>query len=103
MVNIGKGLVKGRQCEDRIKQVPLVTVLMSRRTKKDYQAVFAELSRHLGPDIKLEDCVMDFKTATWMTLRAVFPGVSIHGCLFHFVQAVYRKVEAKYAIQCANY
>ena len=65
------------QCEDRIKQVPLVTVMMSRRTKKDYEAVFVELSQHLGSDIKLEDCIMDFEAATWTSLRAVFPGVCI--------------------------
>ena len=65
---------------------------MSRRTKKDYEAVFRELSQHLGSDIKLEDCMMDYEVATWTSLRTVFPGVSIHGCLFHLVQAIYRKV-----------
>ena len=25
-------------------------------------------------------------------MRAVFPGVNIHGCLFHYTQAIYRKV-----------
>ena len=66
--------------------------MMSRRTKKDYEAVFVELSQHLGSDIKLEDCIIDFEAATWTSLCAVFPGVSIHGCLFHLVQAIYGKV-----------
>ena len=46
------------QCGDNIKLVPLITVLMIRKTKKDYHAVFSELAGHLGVDYKLEYCVI---------------------------------------------
>ncbi|KAK2145428.1 hypothetical protein LSH36_682g01063 [Paralvinella palmiformis] len=36
---------------------------------------------------------MDYEGATWQVVRAVFPGIEIQGCLFHFMQAVYRKVQ----------
>ena len=72
------------QCGENLKQVPLLIVLMSRRSKKDYEAVFSELARHLGAEIKLEDCLLDFEIATWISLRSVFPWV-IYGCMLHFV------------------
>ena len=64
-------------CGDNIKQVPLLTVLMTRRTKADYRAVFTDIARYLGSEIGLEDCLMDFEIATWKTIREVFPGVNI--------------------------
>ena len=30
--------------------------------------------------------------AAWVSLRENFPGISIHGCLFHYSQAIYKRV-----------
>ena len=79
-------------CGDNIKQVPLLTVLMTRRTKADYRAVFTDIARYLGSEIGLEDCLMDFEIATWKIIREVFPAINIHGCLFHYTKAIYAKV-----------
>ena len=36
-----------------------------------------------------------FLTATWQALRQVFPGCVLKGCVFHWVQRVYRKVQGE--------
>lgn len=35
----------------------------------------------------------DFEKGIWQGLRAVFPQVAMHGCAFHWAQAVYRKAQ----------
>ena len=77
------------RCSDSIKQVPLVNVLMSRRTKVDYTAVFRELVQSLGEEMNLEECVLDFELVAWISLREVFPEMHIHGCQFHYSQAIF--------------
>ena len=50
----------------------MVNVLMSRRTKEDYTAVFRELIKSLNEDLNLEECVLDFELVAWVSLREVF-------------------------------
>ena len=40
----------------------------------------------------MERFVTDFEAAAWLAVREVFPAVAVHGCYFHWTQAVYRKV-----------
>lgn len=74
-----------------MKQVPLLFVLMSRRRKRDYVAVFQKI-RSLLPDLAVEGFVMDFERATWSAVEEVFPDARVQGCSFHWGQAVMRKV-----------
>ena len=37
---------------------------------------------------------MDFELAAWISLRDVFPEIQIHGCQFHYAQAIFRKVQS---------
>ncbi|KAH3787858.1 hypothetical protein DPMN_165989, partial [Dreissena polymorpha] len=37
--------------------------------------------------------VVDYEAGLWQAIRAVFPQPDIHGCAFHFGQALYRKVQ----------
>ena len=62
------------------------------KTKKDYYTVFSEFAGHLGVDLSHEDCIMNFEIATLISMRALFPGLNIRGYLFHYTQAIYRKV-----------
>ena len=50
--------------------------------------------KNLLPDeIKLQCVVADFETALWQAVENVFPHVHLQGCLFHWTQAVWRKVQ----------
>ena len=78
---------------DCMKQVPVAYVLMSRRRKKDYKAVFKFLKEKLDSKINLKRVVADFEAAAWVAVQSVFGNsVAVKGCLFHFNQAVYRKI-----------
>ena len=74
------------------KQVPLVFVLMSGRKKCDYKAVLDKLSDILG-NCRVRNLVIDFERAVWKAFPAAFPGLEITGCLFHWTQALWRKVQ----------
>ena len=69
-----------------MKQVPLCFVLMSRRKKKDYVAVLRKITE-LTPTSVCE-VVVDFEKALWSAVRVCLPEASIHGCWFHWAQAV---------------
>jgi hypothetical protein len=41
---------------------------------------------------KVKEVVTDFESAVWSAVPEVLPDVSLHGCSFHWGQAVWRKV-----------
>ncbi|XP_060569423.1 uncharacterized protein LOC132727853 [Ruditapes philippinarum] len=76
---------------EHVKQVPLVFVLMSRRRKEDYVEVFSRLKEKLG-DPMVEWFMLDYEAAAWQAIRQTFPNTIVKGCVFHWLQRVYRKV-----------
>lgn len=74
------------------KQVPLCYILMSRRRTVDYTAVFKAVIDALPIQPAVTEAILDFEKAAWAGLRACRPNLRIHGCWFHWAQAVYRKV-----------
>jgi transposase-like protein len=65
---------------------------MSRRRNKDYLAVFRSLL-HLLPSTSVQKCVADLEKGLWNALRQLFPGIPIKGCVFHWCQAIFRKIQ----------
>ena len=81
------------RCKSNIKQVPLVSIFMTRRQKTDYDAVLNHLRQLLGDESKLETMVGDFEAAVWQSMKEIFPNVKLRGCHFHFTKAVFEKVK----------
>ena len=49
--------------------------------------------KSLLTECRVKEVVLDFEKATWNAIKEVFPDVGIHGCAFHWAQAVYRRVQ----------
>ncbi|KAK3609367.1 hypothetical protein CHS0354_036605 [Potamilus streckersoni] len=68
--------------------------------KKRHKKVF-QSSKDLLPETKVKSFVADFKKDLWQGLRELFGTPQIHGCSFHFGQALWRKVQ-KLGLQVTN-
>ncbi|XP_068680633.1 uncharacterized protein [Montipora foliosa] len=78
---------------DQGKQVCLLFVVMSRRKKRDYRAVLKEVLSILPSAPAVRRMTLDFERALWTVLRQWLPDISLQGCLFHWTQALWRKVQ----------
>ena len=80
------------QSNGEVIQVPLCFIVMSRRTQRDYQAVFRQIVRIVGTT-KVQEVVSDFEKAIIKSIKIVFHNVRFYGCAFHFCQALFRRLK----------
>jgi len=66
---------------------------MSGRKASDYRSVLRALKAACSGEYRVSICVADFEKAAWKAFRQVYPEISMKGCVFHFTQAIWRKVQ----------
>ena len=62
------------------------------RKKNHYCKVFNPLLEILASAPDAKQITLDFERAVWAALRKVMPQVKLQGCVFHWTQALWRKV-----------
>ena len=73
---------------ENTKQVPLVYVLMSGKSRANYRAVFTALLDQLPNPPDVITITADFEVGMWQAAQQVLSGVTINGCVFHHTQAI---------------
>ena len=70
---------------------PAAFVLMPNKSRSTYETVFDELNR-LKPGLMPDNVMVDFELALIRAIEVKFPLSYVHGCFFHYCQAIFRKV-----------
>lgn len=60
--------------------------------------VLKAIKELLPSDPVVHRCVVDFELAIWFVVRSVLADVEVMGCVFHWTQALWRKVITSYRI-----
>ena len=77
--------------------MPLVTIIMKDKKEKSYEFAFRKILQEikkLDPNYEgPERYLLDFEIGVRNAVKTIFPKAVIHGCLFHFDQALVRKLQ----------
>ena len=75
------------------KIIPCVYVFLPNKTQISYTQALRQIS-NLHPNLFPRTILIDFELAIKNSLEAVFPGVLVKGCYFHFTRNIWRKIQA---------
>lgn len=78
------------------KTFPLLFVLLTHKDKTSYNVIFELLIEYCTENdilINPSHVILDFEKAAILSLRLHFESVKAEGCLFHFRQILYRKIQ----------
>ncbi|XP_034254909.1 uncharacterized protein LOC117653380 [Thrips palmi] len=67
--------------------IPLVRVLMRKRTTASYRAALEKI-KEVAPRLRPKEIMSDFEGAQQRALREAFPDAESRGCLFHYAKDV---------------
>jgi len=73
---------------------PAVYVLLNGRTIDIYKRFLDEIL-HLNPNLNPRSIVVDFELAAIRAFQDIFQGATVNGCMFHFGQCVWRKLQSE--------
>ena len=74
------------------KVIPCVYVLLPNKTQVSYTTTLRQLQT-IHPNLHPTSVLIDYELAIKNALEAVFPGVVVSGCFFHFSQNIWRRVQ----------
>lgn len=78
--------------------LPAFFVLMERKTRCLYEAVFAEISRRIPAPASV---MSDWETALRRAAAVIWPAAQQRGCWFHYSKAVLRQVGNSCGLKCS--
>ena len=73
---------------------------MSGKRKGDYNKILKKMKSLVSGEIQIQKMVADFEAAVWRACITVFPNVDIQGCLFHWCQALRKKIGDMGLLRC---
>ena len=76
--------------------IPCVYCLKTKKDEQVYTKIFGHvisLARKLDLNLQSRRLTIDFEVATMNSFCCLFPTASVTGCLFHYVQGLWRKIQ----------
>ena len=89
---IVRGILPGYS-KDKMQCLHLFTAFLQDKLYTSYEAALQVLKREC-PLLKPDRIIIDYEAAEIKAIKAVYPGVDVDGCLFHYGQAVNRKTKS---------
>jgi hypothetical protein len=83
--------------------IPVFYVLVQRKTQWTYWNALNEIIVSLGGKISVSQVHCDFEKGLINAIREIFPEARVVGCLFHWKQALLRKMKVNFFKFCYYY
>jgi hypothetical protein len=87
---------------DSRRQIPAIYCLLTGKTENIYTRFFGHIiakALAIGLIIRWEKSMADFESGLWPALHATFPLLLRKGCLFHFMNAVFKWIKQRILVR----